>query len=73
MAINQKVSKHYEFLLDSALDAPADELCEMRLNQSMGMAEYGYLIHELTHAEFNRECQRMQQIRTTRMARGVTL
>jgi len=69
--INKRVSPHYEHLMAEALSAPADELCEMRLNQAMGMAEYAYLINDLTHCEFNRECQRMQQIRTTRMARGV--
>lgn len=69
--IDKRVLPHYEKLINSALNASADELCELHLNQAMGMAEYGYLINDLTHAEFNRECQRFQQVRMTRQGRAV--
>lgn len=69
--INKRVSPHYENLLSLALNAGADELAEMYLNQAMGMALAVFLMREMSDAAFKRETQRIQQVRMTRQGRAV--
>lgn len=67
--MNRLVQPHYETALTEALNAPADEICEMYLNQARGMAEYGFLSREISSAQFELQIQRQNGIRTQRSAR----
>lgn len=69
--INKRITPHYENLLAMALNAGCDELCELYLNQAIGMAQAVFLMREMTDAAFRRETQRIQQVRVTRQGRAV--